>query len=293
VAEELALTTFAPGRLLAVDHQHAYSEHPAQTWFLLDGGVLPTDQRAQIRSPREELSGMGFFPLDQVRSLVSAQLYRRIEAAYRALPAGATAYLEDGYPPGERPVFTWHEGEAPPGVPVRQVGVWAFDPVDGRVLLQHREAERRYGLPAGRPEPGEEDDPRATMVREAWEEPQIIVDPQRAVYLGYQFTKSDPAYPGGLVQLRYAAPILRYHPIAPDGDPELGGARAAYRRFLTDIARAVDLLDWGPSGYTQARTAAQTARALGVPADNPSPDGYRDHAHVPAPADVDTERVVS
>jgi 8-oxo-dGTP pyrophosphatase MutT (NUDIX family) len=156
--------------------------------------------------------------------------------------------------------------------------VWAFDPVDGRVLLQHRVAECGWGLPAGRPEPGE-DDPRATMVREAWEESQIDLDPQRAVYLGYQYTRSDPGYPDGLVQLRYAAPILRYHPIAPDADPELGGARPAYRRFLTDIARAVDLLGWGPSGYAQARAAARAARALGIPVDAPSPDGYRDHAH--------------
>jgi 8-oxo-dGTP pyrophosphatase MutT (NUDIX family)/ASC-1-like (ASCH) protein len=279
--KELALAGFTPGRLLVVDYQHAYSEHPALTGFLFEGGVLPADRHASIRLPPEELSAMGFFTLEQVRSLVAAHLYRRIKVAHRALLAGSAAvYLEDGYPPGQRPVFTWHEGQPPPdGVLVRQVGVWAFDPVDGRVLLQHREAERRYGLPAGRPEPGEQDDPRATMVREAWEESQIIIDPQRAVYLGYQSTKSDPAYPGGLVQLRYAAPILRYQPIAPDADPELGGARPAYRRFLTDIARAVDLLDWGPSGYAQARAAAQAARALGIPVDAPSPDGYRDHAH--------------
>lgn len=280
VTEELGVDGFTPGRLLAVDHQHAYSEHPALTAFLFDGGVLPADRHASIRLPPEELSGMGFFTLEQVRSLVAAHLYRRIEAAHRVLLAGGAAvYLEDGYPPGERPVFTWHEGDAPPeGVPVRQVGVWAFDPVDGRVLLQHRVAECGWGLPAGRPEPGE-DDPRATMVREAWEESQIDLDPQRAVYLGYQYTRSDPGYPDGLVQLRYAAPILRYHPIAPDADPELGGARPAYRRFLTDIARAVDLLGWGPSGYAQARAAARAARALGIPVDAPSPDGYRDHAH--------------
>lgn len=217
-----------------------------------------------------------------MRSQLAPRLYRPIEAAHQALLTGATVYLEDGFPRGQRPVFTWHEGEWPPqGVPVRQVGVWAFDLVDGRVLLQHREAERRYGLPAGRPELGE-DDPRVTMAREAWEESQIDLDPERAVYLGYQYTESDPAYPGGLAQLRYAAPIRRYHPIAPDGDPQLGGSRPAYRRFLTDIARAVDLLGWGPSGYAQARSAAQGARDLGIPVDAPSPDGYRDYAHDPA-----------
>ena len=293
VAEELALMGFTPGRLLAVDHQHAYSDHPALTMFLFDGGVLPADRHARIRLPPEELSGMGFFPLEQVRSLVLPQLYRRIEAAHRALSTGATAYLEDGYPPGQRAVFVWREGAAPPaGVPVRQVGVWAFDPVDGRVLLQHREAERGYGIPAGRPEPGE-DDPRSTMVREALEESQVLVDAGRAVYLGYQYTGSDPGYPGGLVQLRYAAPIVRYDPIAPDGDPQLGGTRPAYRRFLTDVARAVDLLGWGPSGYAQARAAARAARALGIPVDAPAPDGYRDHAHVPAPAAADTGWVAS
>jgi len=282
VAEELALDGFAPGRLLAVDHQHASSERPALTGFVFDGGVLPADQR-QIRLPPGELSEWGFFTLEQARSLVTPRLYRWTEAAHQALlSGGAAAYLEDGYPHGQRPVFTWHEGQWPPhGVAVRQVGVWAFDPVDGRVLLQHRVAERRYGLPAGRPEPGE-DDPRVTMVREAWEESQIDLDPEQAVYLGHQYTQSDPAYPGGLAQLRYAAPIRRYHPIAPDADPALGGSRPAYRRLLTDIARAVDLLNWGANGYAQARAAAQGARDLGIPVDTPSPDGYRDHAHQPA-----------
>lgn len=291
VAEELALDGFTPGRLLAVDHQHASSERPALTGFVFDGGVLPVDQRARIRLPPEELSEWGFFTLEQARSLVTPRVYRWIEAAHQALLSGGAAeYLEDGYPRGQRPVFTWREGQWPPQeVAVRQVGVWAFDPLDGRVLLQHRVAERRYGLPAGRPEPAE-DDPRATMVREAWEESQIDLDPERAVYLGYQYTQSDPAYPGGLAQLRYAAPIRRYHPIAPDADPALSGSRPAYRRLLTDIARAVDLLDWGASGYAQARAAARAARELGIPVDIPSPDGYRDHAHQPAAA-LDADQV--
>lgn len=120
------------------------------------------------------------------------------------------------------------------------------------------------------------------MVREAWEESQIDLDPERAVYLGYQYTESGPAYPGGLAQLRYAAPIRRYHPIAPDADPQLGRSRPAYRRLLTDIARAVDLLDWGASGHAQAHAAARAARGLGLPVDAPLLDGHRDHAHQPA-----------
>jgi 8-oxo-dGTP pyrophosphatase MutT (NUDIX family) len=292
-AEELGLGELAPGRLLAVDQRPATSECPARTAFLFDGGVLSAEQYARIRLPGEELSEAGFFTLDQARSLLAPHLYRRLVAVHRAPSGGeGTVLLEDGYQPGQRAVFTWHEGVMPPArVAVRQVGVWAFDPVDGRVLLQHREHERRYGIPAGRPEPGEED-PRVTMVREALEESQILVDAERAAYLGYQYTSSDPGNPGGLAQLRYAAPILRYDPIAPDADPQLGGARPAYRRFLTDITRAVDLLGWGPSGYAQSRAAARAARALGIPVDTPSPDGYRDHAHGPAVA-VDTGRVTS
>lgn len=203
---------------------------------------------------------------------------------------GPLVRLENGEAPGARLIWEWHE-QVPEGVPVTQTGVWAFD-ADGRVLLQHRvEAGRvdagRFALPAGWPEDTDRD-LLAGAAREAFEESQILIDQARAVRLGFAVAYGNPAFPNGLAQARFAAPVLAYYPIATDADPKLEGRRYPYRRYLADIRRAAALLDWGPHATVQARAAEQAARELGVPVDRPAADGYHDHgdAHLPerAPA---------
>lgn len=174
----------------------------------------------------------------------------------------------------EQPKITWHETPVPDGLSVTQAYVWALDPEDGRVLIQDRGADhprRRYSLPGGRPEPEDGGDPLRTAAREALEESQIHIDVDRAVYLGYQTVEGDPARSEPYAQLRYAAPIRAYEPIAPD--PDNGRLN---RRYLVGLERAPELLGWGEHGELQAVAAKRAGIALGLPVETPAPDGYRD-----------------
>jgi 8-oxo-dGTP pyrophosphatase MutT (NUDIX family) len=260
---------------LAVDLEIAGTCGGLRGEFVFDAGVLETGQLTNVTAP----SGTGaarFVAPQELPHLVSPRGARVIAAALDQLGGRGAALLEHGYLPGQRPVFEWHEGgDLPPGMPVTQAGVWAFDR-DGRVLLQHRVERRDFALPAGRPEPGDRN-LLATAAREAFEESQILIDQRGAVTLGYQVCYDDPEYPKGLVQVRYAALILGYYPIGPDADPELRDSRSPYRRFLVDSRRAADLLDYGPNGDGQARAAERAALEMGVPAHRPAADGYRDH----------------
>ena len=82
------------------------------------------------------------------------------------------------------------------------------------------------------------------------------------------------------VQLRYAAPIVAYEPIAPDSDTD----GEQYRRFLTSLSRAPQLLDWGARGHAQAEAALAAGRTLGIPVDTPPADAHLDHAYTPGGA---------
>ncbi|WP_344659330.1 NUDIX domain-containing protein [Catenulispora subtropica] len=173
----------------------------------------------------------------------------------------------------EQPRFTWSESPVPDGIPVTQVYLWALDPDDGRVLIQDRGLSlvRPHSLPGGRPEPEDGGDPLRTAAREAMEESQIRIDAERAVYLGYQLVEGDPKRPGPYAQTRYAVPISGYGPIGPD--PDNGRVN---RRFMTSLDRAPELLAWGEHGRAQAAAAKRAGAALGIPVDDPAPDGYRD-----------------
>lgn len=174
-----------------------------------------------------------------------------------------------------QPRFTWYESPVPDSVPVTQVYVWALDPDDGRVLIQDRGTEHGspHTLPGGRPEPEDGGDPLRTAAREAMEESQIHIDRDRAVYLGYQLVEDDPQRPAPYAQMRYAAPISAYRPIGPD--PDSGWT---YRRYLVSLDRAPELLAWGEAGEAQAAAAKRAGAALGLPVDDPAPDGYRSAA---------------
>lgn len=148
--------------------------------------------------------------------------------------------------------FRWVAGQVPDGVPVRQVYGFCFD-ASGRVLL--RDDAGSYGLPGGRPEPGE--DAAATLARECREESQIIVG--EPVYLGYQEVTDDGEPP--YAQLRMIALINDVLPRA--SDPDTG---RIYGRLLTPIAKAPALLDWGVDGLLQSAAAALSA-ATHLPVD--------------------------
>jgi 8-oxo-dGTP diphosphatase len=282
-AQDLGAGEITPGQVLVVD-QVPTSQGSALELVLFGGTLAHQHADAVSVHGGREIAHRAFVPIDQAHTLLTPRLVRRVTCAYQRLTDDrAPMVLSHGYAPGAGPVWSWHEEPfLPEGVPVRQAGVFAFDPDDGRVLLQHRVTEHRYGLPAGRPEPGEEGDPLATAIREAYEESQIVIG--EATMIGFQYTEGDPAYPGGLIQIRYAAPIVRYDPITPDQDAEHTTPRQPYRRYLCDVQQAGDLLDFGTTGYAQAAAAARAARALGLPVDRPAPAGYRDHAHTPVRA---------
>jgi ADP-ribose pyrophosphatase YjhB (NUDIX family) len=283
--EELGLTGFEPGELLAVDQCPPRTEPETRTEYLFDGGVLDAAAIAAIQLPAGELEEFEFVDADRVGEFVTPRLHRRILAALERLadPAAPVA-LEHGYRIGARASWQWHAPDALPDLPIGQVGGWLFDEGSGRVLLQHRAEANSYALPAGRPEPGEA--PLDTLAREAMEESQVELYLNTAELIGGQSTTADPRYPHGMLQLRYAAVIRHYHPIAPDGDPQLAGSRPAYRRLLVDIERAPGLLDFGASGHLQAGAAARAALAEhGLPIERPAPDGYRDDGD-PDPRDT-------
>lgn len=175
--------------------------------------------------------------------------------------------------PEEQRHIEWYEGPVPAGMPVSQAYVWALDPDDGRVLIQDRGPQhpRRYTLPGGRPEPEDGGDPLRTAAREAMEESQIRIDTERAIYLGHQVVIRDEKRPEPIAQLRYAAPILAYEPIGPD--PDNGRTN---RRFMTGLARAPQLLHWHETGAAQAEAAMRAGHELGLPVEDPAPEGYRD-----------------
>jgi 8-oxo-dGTP pyrophosphatase MutT (NUDIX family) len=188
---------------------------------------------------------------------------------------GGVLLFEEGYRPGERAVWEWHQEQTPPeGVLVTQAGVWAID-LDGRAVLQHRTEAGRFGFPAGSPEP-QDGGWLETAAREALEESQVVIDQRAARLIGFQVTYADPGFPNGLAQARYVAPVIGYLPIAPDADPKLGGSRAAYRRYLVDLRHAAALLDWGAHADAQVRAAEQAGLEMGLPVDRPAGDGYRD-----------------
>ncbi|HUY49626.1 MAG TPA: NUDIX hydrolase [Streptosporangiaceae bacterium] len=158
--------------------------------------------------------------------------------------------------------FRWITEQLPEGMRVRQVYAFCFDQ-SGRVLL--REDDGHYGLPGGKPEPGE--DAREVLERESLEESQVTLGD--VLYLGYQEVTEDDQAP--FAQLRYAAAITSFLPRQPD--PDTG---RTYRRLITPISKAPALLDWGVDGLLQAADAARAAFRLGVDPAAVREDAWRD-----------------
>lgn len=273
------------GDLLVVDHLPDDSAIEAEHEYVFDGGAIADEHAQHLVAVSGERSVARFADPGQLPGLLAPRLARRTSAALaRLADPAAPVMLEHGYAPGDGPPdWVWVDADLPPThLPFTHVSVWAFDP-DGRVLVQHRVDQCRFALPGGRREEIDRD-PVATAAREAWEESQVVIDQARAVVIGYQITHREPGFPDGMAQVRVVAPILEYLPIGPDTDPELGAARAPYRRYLAEIWRAAELLDYGMAGIEQAGSAARVAReVLGIPVDRPAADGYRDHHEGAAP----------
>ncbi|HEV2637234.1 MAG TPA: hypothetical protein VGX23_18920 [Actinocrinis sp.] len=273
-----------PARLLVNDLLRS-----ARGWefeLVLDGGVVTGEQAGAITTgpvvqDGNEVECRAFVAVDQIGALLAPGLARRVTGAHRRLLSeNAPGRLSHGYAPGTRPVCTWHEDVAvPDGVPVGKVALFAFDPDDGRVLLHHHMYQHRYALPAARPEPEEGGQLLTTATRAAYEQAQIVIED--AILLGYLYTRNDPAHPGGLVQVFYAAPIVRYEQADPHQDLRHEVTCPPYRRFLCDPRRAADLLDDGPTGFVRAAAAARAAAVFRIPAGSSAPDGYLDHAYTP------------
>lgn len=108
----------------------------------------------------------------------------------------------------------------------------------------------------------------ATLVREAFEENQVRIG--ASAYLGYQEVRRPGRSP--YAQARMAGVIEEFAPRGPDPD----GGRI-YRRLMTSLAAASDILGWGESGLAQAKAAARVAwQEWALPVDRPAPAGYVD-----------------
>lgn len=94
VREELGITP-AIGRLLVVDWAPNPSEGD-KILYVFDGGILATEDRAQIRLQAEELRAYGFHNVERVDTLTIPRLARRIRAAAQARDDAQVGYLEHG-----------------------------------------------------------------------------------------------------------------------------------------------------------------------------------------------------
>jgi len=72
-------------------------------------------------------------------------------------------------------------------------------------------------------------------------------------------------------QVRFAVPIIGYEPIGPD--PDTGRIS---RRFMTAVERAPEFLHWHETAASQAKAALRAGQELGLPVEDPAPEGYRD-----------------
>lgn len=144
------------------------------------------------------------------------------------------------------PTFTWRPGPPPPHLTIVQVYGWLFDQ-HGRVLVQ--DTGDRYNLPGGSPEPADAT-LGDTLIREAMEESQVVVDD--TVLLGYEHVCA-PGQPP-VAMLRMAGRIAAFQPCRPDPD---GGRLLG--RIMTTLPTAVTLLGWGASGTAQAAAADRVA----------------------------------
>jgi 8-oxo-dGTP pyrophosphatase MutT (NUDIX family) len=132
------------------------------------------------------------------------------------------------------------------------------------VLVQ--DDDGTFNLPGGTPEP-QDTGLEATLSREAFEEDQVTIG--ETAYLGYQEVHRPGLLP--YAQVRMAGVIQSFAPRAPDPD----GGRV-YRRLMTSLAAAPQILGWGAPAEAQAQAARRVALQWGLPVDTPAEAGYAD-----------------
>jgi len=151
-------------------------------------------------------------------------------------------------------IFTWHDGEVPEGIVIKQVYGLIFTE-DGRLLLRTEEksGKTKYSLAGGRPEPidnGIEE----TVRRELKEEVNVSI--HKPIIVGYQKVDEEDGTPP-FAQVRMTAMISEIGEVHPD--PDTG---RTYGRLLTSPLKAAKLLNWGDVGYSQIKTAMRIAKEV-------------------------------
>ncbi|MER5985740.1 NUDIX hydrolase [Streptomyces sp. NPDC001787] len=275
LSEELGIT-MSLQRGLAVDWVPSTSRVPPAMRFpgelilVYDGGIWDAARIGEVRLPESEITGITFAEPAQLPLLMSPADARRTLAALRARVNGAgTVLLEDGLPlaptlldrvnaftrPRTAHHWPWQTGRPPAGIPVRQSWGWLFAP-DGRVLVLLDPANGAACLPGGTPEPCDQGNPAATLVREAFEEAAAQIT--APVLLGH--LPDENTGHGPCARVRMAAVLTRVGRSRPD--PATG---QSYVRALATPEQVADLFDWGDAAHDQL-TAVHGERArLGLP----------------------------
>ncbi|WP_327639465.1 NUDIX hydrolase [Kribbella sp. NBC_00482] len=84
------------GRLLVVDHVHAYDGRPDAMVFVFDGGVVTDADVAAFTFTDGEIVSAGLYTLAQANTLGKPMLAHRLEAAVAAVQEGAVVLCEHG-----------------------------------------------------------------------------------------------------------------------------------------------------------------------------------------------------
>ena len=149
--------------------------------------------------------------------------------------------------------ITWHFGEPPKDMKVRQVYAIVFDKT-GRTLLKTEKFGNKtvYGMIGGTPEDFDADR-IATLKREFLEEVNTTLkDP--IFLVGYQVIDGDKDLPP-YAQIRMVAMIDKIGKKQPD--PDNG---RTYDRILTTPEKAIKLLGWGEAAEKPIRRAFEIAQ---------------------------------
>ena len=148
--------------------------------------------------------------------------------------------------------FTWHNGEIPNNLKIKQVYGVIFTK-NGQMLLMVKERDNQmiYSLSGGTPEIYDADI-EATLRRELIEEINTTIE--KPILIGYQDVDEDNGKPI-YAQVRMVAKINNIGESKPDVDGE-----ETYKRLLTYPERAIELLNWGESGKLMVEEAVRVAK---------------------------------
>jgi len=147
--------------------------------------------------------------------------------------------------------LTWHNGEVPKDMLVKQVYGLVFT-TDGRLVLMAKEKETGtvYSLAGGTPEIFD-NDREATLKRELMEEINITI--KKPIMVGYQEVNEGNGK-SPYAQVRMVAMLDEIKKSQPD--PDTG---EIYKRILTHPKRAIEKLNWGEIGKLLVEEAVRIA----------------------------------